>query len=165
MAKTGPKKKPLAERFWPKVEKTETCWLWTASLDGTGYGKIADERGRLIGAHIVSYLMSKGPVPIGHELDHTCRVTRCVNPAHLEPVTHKENILRGYRRMPQRSPCEHSMRRSCSHCDPGAATRAARTVRRKAYSASYYRKNRERVLAGTRAYYAAKRGKVRHGDL
>src|SRR3546814_19356891 len=46
-------------------------------------------------AHRISYELCVGPIPEGMELDHLCRVRRCVNPAHMEPVTHRENVLRG----------------------------------------------------------------------
>lgn len=90
-----PAARPLSDRFWPKVKKTDTCWLWTASIRRDGYGQIRGEDGRNLSAHRVAYASVIGPVPIGLELDHLCRVRRCVNPAHLEPVTHRENDIRG----------------------------------------------------------------------
>jgi HNH endonuclease len=65
------------------------CWLWTGSVDRYGYGR---HRGRR--AHIESYEAHVGPVPKGLHLDHLCRVTFCVNPEHLEPVTPAENTRR-----------------------------------------------------------------------
>ena len=73
-----------------KIKKVEKCWLWTGSIGEKGYGIY---RGK--GAHVVVYEFYKGNVPKGLELDHLCRVTNCVNPEHLEAVTHKENCLRG----------------------------------------------------------------------
>jgi HNH endonuclease len=86
----------LHQRFWPKVNKTETCWLWTASTKN-GYGQIGagGKHGKPLYAHRVAYELVNGPIPEGLHLDHLCRVTLCVNPAHLEPVTRRENILRG----------------------------------------------------------------------
>jgi hypothetical protein len=84
-------------RFWSRVVKTESCWLWTGALSG-GYGHCRitlDGASRARGAHRVAYELLVGPVPDGFELDHLCRVKHCVNPAHLEPVTHRENMLRG----------------------------------------------------------------------
>lgn len=80
-------------RFWSKVSKTDGCWLWQASVDKWGYGwfKLA---GKMRRAHSVSYELVVGPVPEGLQLDHLCRNPRCVNPAHLEPVTARENSLR-----------------------------------------------------------------------
>lgn len=80
------------ERFWAKVNKTETCWLWTAVIVG-GYGKFWLDRH--VGAHRFCYELLVGPVPDGLVLDHLCRVRHCVNPDHLEPVTHRENVSRG----------------------------------------------------------------------
>ena len=86
----------MEERFWEKVMKTDTCWLWTAGRDSAGYGIFrTGGRANVSKAHRVAYVLAKGPVPAGLDLDHLCRVRRCVNPDHLEPVTRKENILRG----------------------------------------------------------------------
>lgn len=87
----------VTERFWPKVERVEDgCWLWTASLTGDGYGRISlgGKFGPMGLAHRVAYELLVGPIPEGLELDHLCRVRRCVNPEHLEPVTHAENVRR-----------------------------------------------------------------------
>lgn len=83
----------LEQRFWPKVEKTATCWLWRG-LKINGYGQIAGNRKRTY-VHRFSYEMAKGPIPNGLQLDHLCRVRHCVNPAHLEAVTAKVNVHRG----------------------------------------------------------------------
>ena len=83
-------------RFWAKVRKTETCWLWTGGLTQNKYGRFnVDGRKHRVLAHRYTYELLVGPVPNGTELDHLCRVRQCVNPGHLEPVTHRENILRG----------------------------------------------------------------------
>jgi hypothetical protein len=79
-------------RFWARVNKTEGCWLWTGPVDGAGYGRMG---ARSRAAHRVAYEWLIGPVPDGLELDHLCRVRNCVNVSHLEPVTHRENVLRG----------------------------------------------------------------------
>ena len=81
-------------RFWVKVQRTNGCWLWIASLDAYGYGQFRVQ-GRTRKSHQLAYELLVGPVPRGLELDHLCRNPRCVNPAHLEPVTHRDNILRG----------------------------------------------------------------------
>ena len=101
----------LSERFWEKVDKTETCWLWTgATGGGSGYGQIWTYAG-LGPAHRVAYLLLKGPIPHGLVLDHLCRTPACVNPDHLEPVTMRENILRGV------GPSAHWSKRT--HCEHG----------------------------------------------
>lgn len=72
----------------------DPCWLWTGAPNGTGYGRILVS-GRRMMAHRFSYETYVGPIPQGLDLDHLCRVTLCVNPAHLEPVTNVENTMRG----------------------------------------------------------------------
>lgn len=71
------------------------CWLWRHA-GGVGYGT-ARVGGRTVNAHRLAYEAFVGPVPEGLELDHLCRVRRCVNPNHLEPVTRSENMRRGSR--------------------------------------------------------------------
>lgn len=78
------------DRFWSKVNKTDSCWLWTGAITGHGYGNFY-LKGRYIHAH--RFLL--GSVPAGLHVDHLCRTKRCVNPAHLEPVTPAVNLARG----------------------------------------------------------------------
>lgn len=90
------------ERILAKVEiSSDGCLLWTGALTGWGYSNVGylDEDGqrRNQSAHRALYEAFVGSVPEGHELDHVCRVRRCVNPGHLEAVTHAENVLRGAR--------------------------------------------------------------------
>lgn len=79
------------------TDKTATCWFWTGPVDRHGYGRISEGGGggRLRFAHRVSYEIHVGTIPTGLVIDHLCRNRRCVNPAHLEPVTVGENVLRG----------------------------------------------------------------------
>jgi len=72
------------------------CWIWTGSLNGKGYGQMY-WRGRVWAAHRVSYALLGGPLMDGLELDHLCRNRPCVNPDHLEQVTHRVNVVRGWR--------------------------------------------------------------------
>lgn len=90
-----PKFRPADERFWEKVDKTATCWLWTATRSGNGYGNFAVTHFQRTSAHRFAYEQAHGPVPEGKDLDHLCRVRACVNPDHLEVVTHRVNSLRG----------------------------------------------------------------------
>lgn len=86
-------------RFMAQVRKQDDgCWIWYGPRkhqpDGQQYGSTHHE-GRTISAHRLAWMLFRGPIPEGLEIDHLCRVTRCVNPDHLEPVTHRENVLRG----------------------------------------------------------------------
>lgn len=84
-------------RFWSKVRLAESgCWEWKASTNDLGYGKVWTGQG-LTGAHVAAYQMVLGEIPDGLELDHLCRNPSCVYPYHLEPVTHRENVRRGWR--------------------------------------------------------------------
>lgn len=82
-----------AGRFWAKVEVTEGCWLWRGYIDAAGYGRFTSDGTPI--AHRVAYQFIVGRIPEGMELDHLCRQRNCVNPDHLEPVTHHVNMLRG----------------------------------------------------------------------
>jgi hypothetical protein len=86
------------ERFAEKVRPEGGCLIWIGATGGGGdsYGNFYLD-GRPRWAHIVAYEWANGPVPEGLELDHLCRRSLCVNPAHLEAVTHAENIRRGLR--------------------------------------------------------------------
>lgn len=84
------------EFIYKRIERDENgCWLWTPCKLNDGYGYARDAEGRDTKAHRLSYEIFVGPVPDGLHLDHLCRVRHCVNPEHLEPVTNRENILRG----------------------------------------------------------------------
>ena len=86
-----PEIQPMFKRFWPKVEKTATCWNWTASRMTSGYGQLRNRHGGVIGAHRVSYELFIGPIPENMQVDHICHNRICVNPAHLRLATNKEN--------------------------------------------------------------------------
>lgn len=88
------------ERFWRLVEKGDpsSCWIWTGKKGSKGYGLAHVDGGRQAQAHRVAYELLVGPIPDGLEIDHTCNVRPCVNPDHLEPVTHAENVRRRFRR-------------------------------------------------------------------
>lgn len=88
------------ERFWSKVDKTGEYWVWMAGRDRLGYGRFGNSdrlapAASSVLAHRIAYEWLVGSIPEGLTLDHLCRNTSCVNPAHLEPVTNLENLQRG----------------------------------------------------------------------
>ena len=88
----------------------ENCWEWVGAHTVLGYGVVRrDNKNK--SAHRLSYEAFVGPIPLGLELDHLCRNTKCINPAHLEPVTHQVNVLRGVG-----TPAVHAAK---THCDRG----------------------------------------------
>lgn len=112
------------------------CWEWTRYREG-GYGRLK-RHGRHVLAHRFFYETCFGPVPAGLDLDHLCRNRWCVNPDHLEPVTRRENVLRGAGLA--------AMGARKTHCDRGhelpALTRARRICaecRRMRYRGWYHR--------------------------
>ena len=92
---------PIETRLWSKVDKSAPggCWNWTG-LTLRGYGQIAESGGvakrpKRHRVHRLVYQMLIAPIPDGLVIDHLCRNTVCVNPAQLEPVTDRVNLLRG----------------------------------------------------------------------
>lgn len=83
-----------AESILKNCNKVDSgCWLWTGYIAKSGYGQITIHR-KSWKVHRLSYSVFKSPLIPGFEIDHLCKVRHCVNPAHLEQVTKKENILR-----------------------------------------------------------------------
>ena len=78
------------KNFWAKVNKTESCWLWTACCDKVGYGQFKFN-GNILMAHRISWFLSGQTIPATHIIRHKCLAKNCVNPAHLETGTMLEN--------------------------------------------------------------------------
>ena len=82
----------LEEKFWARIVAMPSgCWEWQGPLNKAGYAQIASG----VFLHRWAYTHFIGPIPSRATLDHLCRNRRCGNPTHLEPVTQRENILRG----------------------------------------------------------------------
>lgn len=81
------------ERFWERVDQTDDCWLWTGKRHSLGYARFW-VNGQREFVHRYAYELLVGSIPDSLEIDHLCRVRHCVNPDHLEAVTHKENLRR-----------------------------------------------------------------------
>lgn len=107
----GGRGRPVEERFWEKVNVNTPsgCWEWLGKLNEDGYGSFYENK-IVHRAHRWSYESIVGPIPDGLEIDHLCRNRACVNPEHMEPVTHAENVRRGK---------SHEVNRKKTHCPQG----------------------------------------------
>lgn len=89
----------ITQKVMLRVVKTEDgCWIWTGPTSGhngrgRGYPRMSLDGGTMA-VHIVMYIIEFGPIPPRKQIDHTCRNRLCVNPDHLEMVTHKVNQRR-----------------------------------------------------------------------
>jgi hypothetical protein len=85
----------IEERFWAKVNKTDTCWIWTGHRKPDGYGRWRVPNGEGNGkseyVHRIAWQWANGDVPEGMQLDHRCHNTSCVRPDHLRLTTSKQN--------------------------------------------------------------------------
>jgi hypothetical protein len=102
------------QRFLDKVDQSSTCWIWKAYIQVNGYGQFTIE-GRHAYAHRWSYEHFIGPIPSGYQLDHLCRIRSCVRPSHLEPVTHAENMKRGFWAVKRFCPSGHEYTQANTH--------------------------------------------------
>ena len=136
----------LYSAWWDRVDfAVSGCWNWTGATAERGYGLVYNpQTKRFVRAHRRVYEMCVGPIPDGLEIDHLCRNPRCINPDHLEPVTHVENCLR--------SPIMGQGQTTKTHCPAGHpyegenlyifpnGARACRTCQRVHQAAWYLRR-------------------------
>jgi hypothetical protein len=142
----------VEERFWLKVDKRgpDECWEWTGTSCGR-YGRFyIDETMKAFPAYRFSYELLVAPIPDGLVIDHLCRNPACVNPAHLEPVTHGENILRGI------GPTAENAKKT--HCKYGHEFTPENTYSRPSYPNG--RECRECKRRLNREHLRRRRGKV-----
>ncbi len=141
----------LPDRILNKIElePNSGCWLWTATTTPKGYGRVWWES-NLMRAHRLVYELLIGPIPDGLQIDHLCRVRHCVNPEHLEPVTHAENVRRGesgkYLKDKTHCPHGHEYSESNTYVSKNGA-RHCRECRRGARAAYLRRRAKARALA------------------
>lgn len=105
------KRRSTEERFWSFVHKTATCWLWTGTTSGSGYGSFWNGS-RPMRAHRFSWMLAGGELPAGMELLHQCDNPLCVNPAHLRLGTHAENMQEAKERRRYRYGSDHWVSRN-----------------------------------------------------
>jgi hypothetical protein len=132
------------------------CWVWVGAVNNKGYG-LTWFRRKITTAHRAYFIIAYGAVPTGLTLDHLCRNTRCVNPVHLEPVTHQENMRRGFFGSKTHCPQGHpyagenlvipkSGGRRCRTCDRAKSLR---------YTRDHAQENRDRAWRWRQARRAA----------
>lgn len=137
------------EKLLNKIEKTPTCWNWLGTIrESNGYGRV-EFQGRTQTAHRVIYELMIGEIPNGLELDHLCRNKRCVNPAHLEPVTKLENIKRSQEFRKLKSVCKNGhlydkSNISIIHRNDGTKDRICKKCRNE--GAKRFRRNRKSLF-------------------
>lgn len=86
-----PSYEKLMKRFWSKVLKTRTCWLWQSTVNPGGYGRFWITPKISVMAHRFAYELEIGEIPEGFEAHHMCDNQVCVNPAHIQPIPRTEH--------------------------------------------------------------------------
>lgn len=148
--------------FWGRVDKEgplwdgSHCWVWNGRKTEKGYGVLTLD-GKPVRAHRVSIFLSGRELPSGLVTDHLCRNTSCVNPRHLDLVTNRENVIRGYAARPPKLFCKHGHpklpKTPCKGCQLANAkktqskpNRTVKGVPFKEYCKTYTREYRKRKL-------------------
>lgn len=165
----------LPDRFWDKVSVNEEtkCWEWIAATNDDGYGSFWNAAN--VKAHRLSYIALVGEIPTGLELDHLCRVRHCVNPLHMQAVSHKVNMERADfsdNANSKKTHCPHGHPfdgdntyitpkgdRQCRECrrEQSRKFRARNKDKVKKINSDYYKNNRNSILAQKKEYDSRKR--------
>lgn len=139
-------------RFFKSISILNSgCWQWTAGKSSTGYGVISETITRKsILAHRLAFYMAYGYYP--DEIDHKCFKTDCVNPKHLEDVTHDVNMKRsdekrGIRSKKTHCPRGHEYSHENTYYNSNSNRRTCRTCMREVYIPKYLSKRKELVNA------------------
>lgn len=137
-----------AERFERNIRRLPSgCWRWLAYKKETGYGKFTLQspskgiHGKVVQAHRYAFETIRGKVPEGLELDHTCKNPWCVNPFHLEAVTHLENMRRGKRA--NQTHCKHGHALSGNNVRKTVRQRVCRECERISAAKKYRRRKQQ----------------------
>jgi len=132
---------PVEKRITYKIDDNG-CWLWTRGLTSHGYAEIWIDKKRYK-VHRYMYEQKYGKIKAGLVCDHLCRVRRCINPDHIEPVTIRENVLRGIGIVPENAYKTHCIN---GHEFTDSNTRLSKGKRYcRACSAIYYQNNRAKL--------------------
>jgi hypothetical protein len=141
--------------FWSRVQKGDGCWEWIGPRwKGYGVAMVKVAGGwRVVRVHKVAYAALVGPVPKGLVLDHLCRVRHCVRPDHLEPVTPRENTLRGCGATAlnaRKEVCSKGHPLAEENMTPHATWRRCRTCQRE-YDRAYKDRHKQEINARRKA--------------
>src|ERR1700676_5168759 len=145
----------IEQRFWNKVNKTDTCWLWTGSKGQWVHGQFWNGK-RLINAHRISYEWNVGKIPAGLTIDHICRNPPCVNPSHLQAITMRDNILLGSKAQNTHCPKNHPFE---GHNVIWVKTSRMCRICKQDKDRRYHWENRERILARKKEAWRKAAGK------
>ena len=157
------KKLSLRERLekYYHPEPNSGCWLWLGHLPRDGYGKLTV--GSSTQAYKASYVFYKGEYPKNLELDHTCRTPSCVNPDHLEAVTHKTNMERGTRATSTHCKNGHPLDEENTYIfqkKNGYTMRQCRTCNRN-FVKEYHLRRRVEITTRQAAWYQANKERIK----